>query len=188
MRPWWVAATARRVAGRITSTTGTSYRSRASRSIAAEAELQAMTSALTPCSTRWSRHSRAYSRTSPIGLGPYGWRAVSPTYTIDSCGSWSMTDRATVRPPKPESKMPMGASTVPGPVMVCTARKARSSRPRTAGHATEVTGDDGHAGQGGPVFHALATAVPGPRPRLRPNAHGEPLRGPQSAHEGRGGA
>ena len=48
IRPFLVAATARRVAGRITSTTGTSYRSRASRSIAALAELQAMTSALTP--------------------------------------------------------------------------------------------------------------------------------------------
>jgi len=70
MRPVRVAATARRVAGRITSTTGTSYRSRASRSMAALAELQAMTRAFTSCSTRWSRHSRAYSRTSPIGLGP----------------------------------------------------------------------------------------------------------------------
>src|SRR6478735_938964 len=69
-----------------------------------------MTSAFTPRSTRWSRHSRAYSRTSPIGLGPYGCRAVSPTYTIDSCGSWSMTDRATVSPPNPESKIPIGAS------------------------------------------------------------------------------
>ena len=39
---------------------------------AALAELQAITSALTPWSTRWSRHSRAYSRTSPIGFGPYG--------------------------------------------------------------------------------------------------------------------
>ncbi len=78
IRPLWVAATARRVAGRITSTTGTSYRSRASRSIAALAELQAITSALTPSATRWSRHSRAYSLTSPMGLGPYGWRAVSP--------------------------------------------------------------------------------------------------------------
>jgi hypothetical protein len=27
---------------------------------------------------------------------------------IDSCGNWSMMDRATVRPPTPESKTPMG--------------------------------------------------------------------------------
>ena len=57
-------------AGRITSTTGTSYRSRASRRTAALAELQAITSILTPWSTRWSKHSRAYSRTSPMALGP----------------------------------------------------------------------------------------------------------------------
>ena len=62
-RPDRVAATARRAAGRITSTTGTAYRSRASRSTAALAELQAITRALTPWSTRWSRHSSAYSRT-----------------------------------------------------------------------------------------------------------------------------
>ena len=37
---------------------------------AALALLQAMTSSLTPCPTRWSRHSRAYSRTSPMGLEP----------------------------------------------------------------------------------------------------------------------
>jgi hypothetical protein len=73
-----VAATARLAAGRITSTTGTSYRSRASRNIAALAELQAITTALTPEATKWSRHSRAYSRTSAIGFGPYGCRAVSP--------------------------------------------------------------------------------------------------------------
>src|SRR5215204_1115760 len=29
---------------------------------------------------------------------------------MSSCGSWSMTARATVSPPNPESKMPMGAS------------------------------------------------------------------------------
>ena len=42
----------------------------ASGSTAALAELHAITSAFTPCCTRWSRHSRAYSRTSPICLGP----------------------------------------------------------------------------------------------------------------------
>ncbi|GGU29085.1 hypothetical protein GCM10007979_30020 [Nocardioides albus] len=35
---------------------------------------------------------------------------MSPTYRIDSWASWSITDRATVRPPKPESKIPIGAS------------------------------------------------------------------------------
>ena len=51
-RPDRVAATARRAAGKITSTTGTAYRSRASRSTAALAELQAITKIFTPWSTR----------------------------------------------------------------------------------------------------------------------------------------
>src|SRR6478735_7707734 len=82
-----------------------------------------MTSAFTPSAAIRSRHSSAYSRTSPIGFGPYGWRAVSPTYTIDSCGSWSITERATVKPPKPESKMPIGAS---GRVSASTSALVRS--------------------------------------------------------------
>src|SRR3954451_15563667 len=45
-----------------------------------------------------------------MGSGPYGPFAVSPMYRIASCGSWSSTARATVRPPTPESKIPMGAS------------------------------------------------------------------------------
>ena len=43
--------------------------------------------------------------------GPYGPLAVSPTYTIDSDGNWSRSARATVRPPTPLSKIPIGAST-----------------------------------------------------------------------------
>ena len=65
-----VAATARRTAGWITSITGIEYLSRASRSIAALAVLQAITSALTPCSTRKSKVSSEKSRTSASGLGP----------------------------------------------------------------------------------------------------------------------
>ena len=65
-----VAAAARRTAGRITSMTGRSYRSRASWSTAALAVLQAMTRTLTPWSTRRSRHSNAYCRVSAIGVGP----------------------------------------------------------------------------------------------------------------------
>ena len=78
-RPARVADTARRTAGWTTSMTGTSYRSRASRRVAALAELQAMTSALTPSSTRRSMISRENARTSASGRGPYGPRAVSPT-------------------------------------------------------------------------------------------------------------
>src|SRR3954449_11001715 len=44
-----------------------------------------------------------------MGSGPYGLCAVSPMYRIASCGSWSRTARATVSPPTPESKMPIGA-------------------------------------------------------------------------------
>src|SRR6187402_1242729 len=84
--------------------------------MAALAVLQAITSAFTPRSTRSSSTASAYARTSAIGLGPYGECAVSPTYRIDSCGSWSMIARATVRPPTPLSKTPMGAS-MPGVVM-----------------------------------------------------------------------
>ena len=77
--PVRVAATARRTAGRITSTTGTGYRSLASARQAADAVLQAMTSILTPLSTSWSPMARACRRTSAIGSGPYGPFAVSPT-------------------------------------------------------------------------------------------------------------
>src|SRR5450759_2905151 len=112
--PVRLAATARRAAGRITSTTGmprpTVYRSRASRSTAAEAVLHAMTSILTPASTRSSITASAWARTSASGLGPYGLFRVSPMYSTDSFGSWSRIARATVRPPTPESKIPMGAS------------------------------------------------------------------------------
>src|SRR5690606_31390319 len=45
-----------------------------------------------------------------MGLGPYGEWAVSPMYTSDSCGSCARMALATVSPPTPESKMPMGAS------------------------------------------------------------------------------
>ena len=77
-RPERVASVALRTAGWITSTTGISYRSLASVSMAALALLQAMTSILTPSATSWSRHSRANARISGIGRGPYGVRAVSP--------------------------------------------------------------------------------------------------------------
>ena len=70
MRPLRVADTARRTAGWMTSITGTEYRSRASRSIAALAVLQAITSALTPASTKSSKISNAKVRTSASGLGP----------------------------------------------------------------------------------------------------------------------
>ena len=77
--PVRVTATARRTAGRITSITGTSYRSRASARQAADAVLQAMTSIFTPLSTNWSPIARACRRTSAMVSGPYGPLAVSPT-------------------------------------------------------------------------------------------------------------
>ena len=74
IRPVRVAATARRAAGRITSTTGiprrSVYRSRASRSIADDAVLHAMTSSFTPASTRSSMTSSACARTAASGLEP----------------------------------------------------------------------------------------------------------------------
>ena len=73
-RPLRVAATARRTAGWITSMTGMPYlavyRSRASRRTAADAELQAMVSSLTPESTSSSITPRALARTSAMGSGP----------------------------------------------------------------------------------------------------------------------
>ncbi|CAH0326342.1 hypothetical protein SRABI128_05283 [Microbacterium sp. Bi128] len=73
-RPVRVAATARRTAGWITSITGIPYRavyrSRASRSTAADAELQAMVSSFTPESTSSSMTPRALARTSAMGRGP----------------------------------------------------------------------------------------------------------------------
>ncbi len=80
LRVWRTAA---RTAGWITSMTGipaaSVNRSLASRSIAADAVLHAMTIAFTPSATRSSSTPRASSRTSAIGRGPYGPFAVSPT-------------------------------------------------------------------------------------------------------------
>ncbi len=82
MRPVLDVSTARRAAGRITSTTGmprrTVYRSRASGSATAVAELQAMTSIFTPSSTSRSITASAIARTAASGFGPYGLFAVSP--------------------------------------------------------------------------------------------------------------
>ena len=52
----------------------------------------------------------ACNTASAIFLGPYGECSRSPMYRIDSCGNWSFTARATVSPPTPESKIPIGAS------------------------------------------------------------------------------
>lgn len=79
MRLLCVALTAARTAGAMTSTTGTSYRSRASLSTAADAVLQAITSIFTSCSTSSSRIARERRLTSAIGLGPYGVCLVSLT-------------------------------------------------------------------------------------------------------------
>jgi len=70
IRPLRVVESAVRTAGPMTSITGTEYRSRASRSMAADAVLQAITSIFTPWSTRVSSTSSAYRRTSAMGLGP----------------------------------------------------------------------------------------------------------------------
>jgi hypothetical protein len=83
MRPFRVCRTAARTAGWMTSTTGmpaaSVNRSRASRSIAAEAVLQAITSSFTPDSTSSSSTASEKRRTSAIGFGPYGECSVSPT-------------------------------------------------------------------------------------------------------------
>ncbi|MNW58910.1 hypothetical protein D3C74_367990 [compost metagenome] len=72
--PFLEPATARRTAGWMTSTTGIPYRavyrSRASRSTAAEAELHAITSSFTPASTNSSMTPKALARTWAIGNGP----------------------------------------------------------------------------------------------------------------------
>ena len=109
--PVRVTATARRTAGRITSTTGTSYRSRASARHAAEAVLQAMTRIFTPLST--SRSPIGERVPADLGDGQRAVRSVRgvPDVPDRSPGSWSMIARATVRPPTPESKMPIGAVT-----------------------------------------------------------------------------
>ena len=57
-----------------------------------------------------ARCSIACSRISSTGFGPYGKCAPSPTYRIDSFGSSSKIARATVSPPTPESKTPIGRS------------------------------------------------------------------------------
>ncbi|GMA85886.1 hypothetical protein GCM10025868_11360 [Angustibacter aerolatus] len=108
--PVRLAAAARRTAGRITSTTGTSYRSRASASTAALALLQAITSSLhalrhQPVETLQRVPPHLRHRPRPVRL-PRGVTQVQHGLVR----RWSSTARATVRPPYPESKMPMGAS------------------------------------------------------------------------------
>ena len=107
-RPLRVAATVRREAGSITPTTGTSYSSRALSKNTDAAVLHAITIILAPRATRSSAIAVEYRMISSRGLGPYGACAVSPTYMIDSVGAWSTIVRATVNPPTPESKTPMG--------------------------------------------------------------------------------
>src|SRR3546814_19654907 len=55
----------------------------------------------------------------------------SDVCSSDLCGSWSMTDRATVSPPKPESKMPMGRSAT-----VDQSRRSPQQTPHMAIHLT----------------------------------------------------
>ncbi len=55
----------------------------------------------------------AYLTTVPALRVPYGTLAVSPRYTKSSAGKAARMARATVRPPKPESKIPIGFSTCP---------------------------------------------------------------------------
>src|SRR4051812_17916644 len=106
-----VTRTAARAPGSITPTSGTSCSNRNRSRAAAEAVLQATTTILTSCSSiNLAVISRANSRTSSSGRGPYGYRPVSPTYTRSSAGSRSMSARATVSPPKPLSNMPIGRS------------------------------------------------------------------------------
>ena len=102
-----------RAPGSITLMTGTGSSSRSRSNATAAAVLQATTTAFALCSsTRLQASSRAKPRTSSAGRGPYGYRPVSPTYTMSSFGSRSITARATVRPPKPESNMPIGRGAV----------------------------------------------------------------------------
>ena len=70
IRPLRVVATARRTAGRTTSTTGMEYRSLASARHAADAVLQAMTSSFTPRATSASPTASACRRTSAMRCGP----------------------------------------------------------------------------------------------------------------------
>src|SRR5262245_45796375 len=70
--------------------------------------LQATTSALTSRSTSASRASVEKRRTSSSERGPYGARALSPRYVVDSCGSRRTISWRTGRPPTPESKTPIG--------------------------------------------------------------------------------
>src|SRR4029450_6334062 len=85
-------------------------------------ELQATTSILTSRSVRYPAISSANVRISSSGRGPYGKRPLSPTYRIGSFGSRAKTARATVRPPTPESKMPIGRGSLIRP----SVRLARS--------------------------------------------------------------
>src|SRR5690606_38981880 len=77
--------------------------------LAAEAVLQAMTTAFTPRPISSVAISVAKSLTISSGLEPYGTRAVSPRYRKHSSGSALIRALSTVNPPNPESKTAMGS-------------------------------------------------------------------------------
>lgn len=68
-----------------------------------------MTKSFTPEATSLSITCKQCCLICAMGRLPYGPFAVSPTYIIASCGIWSRMVLATVNPPTPESKIPIGA-------------------------------------------------------------------------------
>jgi hypothetical protein len=104
------AAIAAAAPGRMTPMTGTALSSRTRSSATEVAVLQARTMSLQSQRASQRTASRVNSMTSSAGRGPYGIRASSPRYTVDSFGSCLRSSRRTVRPPTPESKTPIGRS------------------------------------------------------------------------------
>src|SRR5688500_1297235 len=104
-----VAAVAADAPGSITPSTGTFATDRTCSSATADAVLQAMIVSFTPSDSRNACACNEYSMTVSEDFDPYGTRAVSPKYTMFSYGISDITCCATVRPPIPESKSPMGS-------------------------------------------------------------------------------
>src|SRR4029453_3323074 len=103
-----VARAAAEAPGRITPRIGTAYPPPRAPSATAVDVLQATTIALTSRSASRSSDSVENARTSSSGRTPYGARALSPRYSVDSAGVRRRISRSTVRPPTPESKTPIG--------------------------------------------------------------------------------
>ena len=156
-RRFFVVWAAARAPGSTAPMTGTGSVLCACAKPAAVAVLQAMTTNFTPRSTSHAPICCTKPSTSARSRGPYGQRAESPRYTMDSRGSAFAISRATVNPPNPESNTPMGASFPQLP------RSPGTSAERAAGARKTPASDEGV------IMSSMPPSIPQAILQQRPN-------------------